>query len=136
MVKKSLKNITKEGEKAIKTAKDFTELNKVFKDYLGKKGEISAILRSLKKIPKARRVKTAKKANEAKHFLLEKIDEKKKKLSAKVKLSKGMEETFDITVPGKRLDLGHLHPLTITQRNIVNIFQLMGFVYMVFSSSP
>jgi len=120
----TLNNLKIEAEKAIDKASDLKALNDVFKQYLGKKGELTQILRSLEKLPKAKRVKVGKQANELKKFFEEKIKEKK---SSFAEAPEDKEEWIDVTAPGRRPVLGHLHPLTLVKRKAEEIFENMGF---------
>lgn len=119
-----LKSLKEQAKKEIEKAKNLKELNGIFEKYLGKRGKLSQILNSLGKLPKAEKIKTGKKANELKHFLLEKIEQKK---SAFTKVLADSKEWIDVTAPGKKISIGHLHPLTQTKRKIEEIFQSMGF---------
>ena len=123
----NLKTLKKRAENEIKTAKDLKELNEIFKKYLGKKGKITLILRSLEKLPKAKRVKIGRETNELKNFLRIKFDEKVREIKEKIRKSSEEAEWIDVTAPGKKPITGHLHPLTLTKRKIEEIFQLMGF---------
>jgi len=124
MVKINLKTLKNRVQKEVEKALDLKELDEIFKKYLGKRGEITRILRSLEKLPKAKRVKIGREANELKNFLREKMEQKK---SSFVKTTEDKEEWLDITAPGQKLTLGHLHPLTQVQRKVEEIFQTMGF---------
>ena len=77
MAEINLKTLRNQAKKEIEKAKDLKELNEIFKKYLGKRGQLTQILRSLEKLPKAKRVKVGKQANELKKFFEEKIKEKK-----------------------------------------------------------
>jgi len=120
----NLKTLKNQAQNEIKKATELKELNEIFKKYLGKRGELTQILRSLEKLPKAKRVKIGREANELKNFLREKMEQKK---SSFVKTTEDKEEWLDITAPGKKLALGHLHPLTLVKRKVEEIFQAMGF---------
>ena len=122
-----LKNIKKQAQKEIGTAGDLKQLDEVFKKYLGKKGELNLVLRSLEKLPKKKRVKVGSEANEIKNFLKSKFDERIGKLKEKAKKEVEEREWIDITAPGKKPILGHLHPLTLAKRKTEEIFQSMGF---------
>ena len=122
MAKIDLKTLKIEAEKGIEKAKNLKDLDDVFKKYLGKKGEITLILRSLKDLSEKERKKTGKQANELKKFLEEKIKQRKPGF---VKFSTDKE--FDVSVPVQKLKVGHLHPLTLVRREIEGIFEAMGF---------
>jgi len=128
MVKISLKILKKQAQKDINLARDLKELNEIFKKYLGKRdGELTRILRSLEKLPKQKRVKIGREANELKDFLKIKFDQKAEEIKEKIKKETEEREWIDITVPGKKPLLGHLHPLTLVKRKVEEIFQSMGF---------
>jgi len=109
----------------IEKAKDLKELNEIFDKYLGKRGQISQILKSLKNLPKEKKARIGKETNELKKLLQGKIEQKKSDFALQIKKDK--EEWFDITVPGKKPNLGHLNPLTYVKRKVEEIFQSMGF---------
>ncbi len=117
-------NIKIKAEKRIEKAKTLKELNRVFKDYLGKKGKLSLILKGLKDLPEKERIKKGKKANKLKKKLEKLFEKKKKELALE---SNKKEKGIDVTIPGRKPLIGHLHPLTQTQREITNIFQKAGF---------
>jgi len=127
MIKMGLKSLKIQVKKEIETAKSLKELNGIFKKYLGKEGEITRILHSLEKLPKEKRIKISKEANELKNFLRIKVDEGTQELKEKTQKEMEEKEWLDITVPGKRPILGHLHPLTQAKRKTEEIFQTLGF---------
>ncbi len=111
----------------IKKVKDLKALNDLYKKYLGKKGFLILILRSLKEISEIKRVKIGKEANELKNLLRIKFDKKTQEIKEKIKKEDEEKEWIDITIAGKKPALGHLHPLTIIRRKVEEIFQNMGF---------
>jgi len=120
-----LKLLKKEVEKDIEKIQTLNELNELFKKFFGKKGEITRFLHSLKELPKEKRVKIGKEINNIKQELIKILEEKKYKIQEiEYKIQ---DKWFDISVPGKRPILGHLHPLTLVKRKIMEIFQSMGF---------
>jgi len=121
---KSLQNRTK---KEIKKVKDLKELDLIFRKYLGKKGEIILLLKSLKKIPKGKRAKKGGEINLLKEFVEKAIKEKTEKIKEKGRAEALKKEKIDVTAPGKKITFGHLHPLTQVQRRVEEIFQSMGF---------
>jgi phenylalanyl-tRNA synthetase alpha chain len=125
-MKVNWKSLETRAKKDIKETQNLKGLDRVFKKYLGRKGELSLVLRSLKKLPVRQRKKFGKKANNLRDFLKEEIEKKAKRLTAlKAKTSKAKK--LDITISGKKPDLGHLHPLTIAKREIMVVFERMGF---------
>lgn len=127
MVKNELKSIKILAQKEIEKAKNLKELNRVFKKYLGKKGKLSLILGSLKELSLGERKKIGKKANELKSLLEGKFDKKVQEIKKQAKKGIGKKEWVDVTIPGKKIALGHLHPLTLVKREVCQIFQQMGF---------
>lgn len=126
MPKASLKLLKNAFQKDLEQAKNQVLLDEVLKKYLGKQGELTLILRSLEKMPKAKRAKIGRESNELRDFIKKAAEEKLKKLGPLLGVSE-KKEWFDITVPGKKPVLGHLHPLTQSKREVEEIFQSMGF---------
>jgi len=126
MDKKKIRKIQKKAQKEIKASKNLTDLNNVFKSYLGKKGELSEVFRFLKELKGEEKKKVGQMANQVKNLIEEEIGKKSKKIR-KTEKKKEKEEWFDITMPGKEPVSGHLHPLTQAMRKIMDIFKSMGF---------
>jgi len=93
--------------------------------YLGRKGEITAALRSLKDLPVSKRKKIGIEANRLKNELT-KVFEKKENEIQDTKYETQATK-IDVTAPGIKITRGHLHPLTQIMRKIEDIFQAMGF---------
>jgi len=127
MAKINLKLLKKEAQKEIKKAHDLKGLNDIFNKYLGKRGEVTRVLRSLEKLPKAKRARVGSKVNKLKDFLKIKFDQRAEEVKEKIKKETETKEWLDITVPGEKPVLGHLHPLTQVRRKVEEIFQSMGF---------
>ena len=122
-----LKTLKIEAQKAIESTQDLKTLQDVYKKYLGKAGKLTQILRSLKNLPERERAKKGKEANQLKNFLGIKFAETARSLKEKSQKEAAKKEWIDITVPGKKLILGHLHPLTLVKRKAEEVFQAMGF---------
>jgi phenylalanyl-tRNA synthetase alpha chain len=131
MAKINLKSLKNKAENEIKTARDLKELNEIFKKYLGKKGQLTQVLRSLEKLPEVKRVRIGQEANRLKNSLKIKFDQKAQNLKEKARKEAEEKEWVDITAPGKKPVLGHLHPLTQVKRKTEEIFQAMGFSVVV-----
>lgn len=96
---------------------------------LGKKGELTQILKNLKDLDLEERKVVGQKANDIKNELSKIIEERKKELSYKeIKSSFDKDKNFDITLPGTDYEMGSLNPVTIVQKEIERIFIGMGFV--------
>ncbi len=123
-----IKDLKIQVEKEIEATCDIKELDNVFKKYLGKKGELALFLRSLKDLSGDQRKSQGIMANEIKKQIKSNIEEKNKEFQTSAQSKDNyLHQEFDITAPGKKLSIGHLHPLTIVQREIQEIFQNMGF---------
>ncbi len=95
--------------------------------YLGRKGKLTQILRSLKDLPLEQRREIGSAANELKELLEERLAEREKELQ-EVELSVYVERSrLDVTLPGRPIELGRLHPTTQALRQICEVFSSMGF---------
>jgi phenylalanyl-tRNA synthetase alpha chain len=95
--------------------------------YLGKKSQLTKILRSLAKLPLEERKKAGALANQIKADLEESLEQKGQLLREAQLVTTVGEEQVDITLPGRLLPVGHLHPITQTLYEIGDIFTSMGF---------
>ncbi len=111
--------------KEIKEVKDLKNLEQIYRKYLGKKGKITLIFRTLKDLPKEKRIKIAKDTNGFKNLIEGEFKIKREVL--KKESQKESLEKIDITLPGKKVVLGHLHPLTKVLREVNDIFSQMDF---------
>lgn len=112
------------AEKELEAAKNLPQLEEVFRSYLGKKGELTLMLRSLAGLAPGEKKQKGEEANLLKKFIETTYEEKTQEL--RQGLSKD-GKTIDVTAPGKKLGRGHVHPLTHVMRRMNEIFQSMGF---------
>ncbi|TSC95679.1 MAG: phenylalanyl-tRNA synthetase alpha chain [Parcubacteria group bacterium Athens1014_10] len=125
MIKDSLNKIKDKAMEEIKNVSNFDLLEKIQKKYLGRKeGELTKILKNLKNLSLEEKKVIGKLANEVK--LRIESEAKKKIQELKIK-AEALEENFDITLPGEKIEIGHLHPLTQFTRKITDVFVSMGF---------
>jgi phenylalanyl-tRNA synthetase alpha chain len=110
--------------KDIEESSDLKNLEKLRIKYLGRKGELTKILRSLKDLLIEERRQIGPQAQQFKKELEEKIKEKYSKL---VHSSSSIVHGLDITKPGKKIQIGHLHPLTKIEEEVRKIFLSMNF---------
>jgi len=113
--------------KAIAAATDIAALDLVRVSYLGKKGEFTTLLKLVGQLPEAERPQAGAKINEAKQKIQQLIEQKKNELELIAVNKKLANETIDITLPGRRQDMGHLHPVTRTVNRIRDFFVKVGF---------
>jgi phenylalanyl-tRNA synthetase alpha chain len=121
-----LNKLKREAEKEIGLAKEIKDLDGIYKKYLGKKGEVSLILKRIKEIPVGKRKSVGLEVNAFKRSLKAAIEKAVARLSA-VSSPAAEAKAIDVSVPGKKPLVGHLHPLTQVKREAMSIFQTMGF---------
>ena len=95
--------------------------------YLGKKGELTAVLRGMGALTPEERPIIGQLANEVRADIEEALNEKTKALQAKALEEKLKSEKLDVTMPGTPVPMGHMHPLTQVQRELENVFIGLGF---------
>jgi len=106
------------------------ELKNLKVKYLGKKGPLTEVLRGMGALPAEERPKMGQIVNEVKKELESAMDTRGSELETEALKAKLANEKVDITLPGRRMTSGHLHPLTATLREIKQIFMRMGFDVM------
>ncbi len=112
----------------IKEAASSAEVEELRVKLLGKKGELTEMLKDLKNMAIEERKQFGQEANELKNELTEFLEAKFKELSVNdVKKSLSSGSSFDISLPGTQFKVGSLHPVTIVQKEIERIFTGMGF---------
>ena len=109
------------------TAGSLSELNDIRVKILGKKGELTALMRSMGTVAQEERPRIGKIVNEAHAELEELLAKKSEEIAQRVLAAKIDAEQIDVTLPGRTMQIGHLHPLTITLNRIKKIFLQMGF---------
>ena len=126
-MKEKLEQIRIAVEEALKTADNTDALENIRIKYMGKKGELTAVLKGMGKLSKEERPVIGALANEIRQKLEKEIEEKKAAIEAVEEEKRLAEETIDVTMPGKRTKEGKLHPLTQVMDEIKRIFMGMGF---------
>ncbi|MBI2133078.1 MAG: phenylalanine--tRNA ligase subunit alpha [Candidatus Niyogibacteria bacterium] len=124
----SIDQIQKTALKDIEKAADEEALKSLKIEYLGRKGKLTKILRELKNLAVEERVLTGKKANLLRRELEENFNKKENLLKARIKKTAFSEEQIDVTLPGRKTLIGHLHPLTKIRNEVEEIFTALGFV--------
>lgn len=126
-MKEKILAMKESAQKLIESAKDLKEIDDLRVKLLGKKGELTEVLKDMKNLSAEERPEIGKVANEVRDFLTAKIDEKFEELKKEMKAGKIKEETIDITLPGKSENAGRFHPITETVQVVQDIFYRMGF---------
>ena len=129
MLTKKIGELKVKFSSEIKKTADERELFDVKVKYLGRKGKLTEILKSLKNLSESERKVVGPLANEARFEIEKAIATRKKELSEKIDWEK---EKIDITLPGKKQELGHLSPITLVRRDIENIFSMKLNIQHIF----
>ena len=111
----------------LKAAKDSTAIEAIRVKYLGKKGELTAILRGMKDLSKEERPVVGKLANEVREKIEKELDLVLTEIKNKEKNDRLNSEVIDISMPGKKNLIGKKHPLELTLDHMKEIFISMGF---------
>ena len=122
-----LKAILESAKQNIANASTKEDIEKIRVDYLGKKGQLTGILKSMGSLSKEERPIVGKIANEVRESIETMIADAAAALKAAEKDVKIKEETLDVTVPGAQRKLGAKHPISVTIDEITKIFMSMGF---------
>ncbi len=127
-MKETLNRIKAEALQAIASPEtDDAALEALRIKYLGKKGELTAVLRGMGQLSPEERPVVGQIANEVRSEIEAAITEKKSSLADAALDAQLIAEKLDVTVPGKKSRVGHRHPLTLVQRDMEEIFIGMGF---------
>ncbi len=126
-MKEQLTGILEVAKGAIAAADSEQVIEELRVKYLGKKGELTALLKQMGSLSPEERPKMGQLVNEAKAQVEALITEKAKELKEKATELKLAAETIDITMPAKTVKKGKLHPLNTVLNDMIDIFQSMGF---------
>ena len=123
----ALDDLKAEATAAIESAGDSAALEKLRVEWLGKKGRVTDLLKSLGQLDADERPKVGAEINAVKQLLSERISERKETLQQAAIASQLAAEALDVTLPGRREDLGALHPITRTIDRMAAYFGALGF---------
>ncbi|WFR56217.1 phenylalanine--tRNA ligase subunit alpha [Anaerocolumna sp. AGMB13025] len=126
-MKEKLKAIVDEALEKIKASEELDKLNEIRVAFLGKKGELTEILKSMKDVAPEDRPVIGQLVNEARSTLEEKLEEKKNYFAKKIREEQILKETIDVTLPAKKPMVGHRHPNSIALEEVERIFVGMGY---------
>ncbi len=126
-MKEEIAKIKENSIKEMENCKDLKELDEVRVKYLGKKGELTLVLRGMGKLQPEERPVIGSLVNEVRDELNSLLAQKEKELQ-KEELKKKLEtENIDVTEPSKKISLGSLHPITQVIEEVEEIFLGMGY---------
>jgi len=123
----ALDDLKAEATAAIESAEDSAALEKLRVEWLGKKGRVTDLLKSLGQLAADERPKVGAEINAVKQLLNEQIGERKETLQQAAIAAQLAAESLDVTLPGRREDLGALHPITRTIDRMAAYFTALGF---------
>ena len=126
-ITKNLEGLLPELDSELKQAETTKKQKKIRVAYLGKKGKLTAILKSFGKLDPSERPAAGKLANKTKEQVINLISGKAYELHKKEIVNRIKHEKLDVTLPGTTPRPGHRHPLSQTQNEIEEIFASMGF---------
>ena len=126
-MKEQLNSIKHQAENEIKGVQSVQELENLRVKYLGKKGELTTVLRGMGAVPAEERPVVGQLVNEVREILEKRMDETKKSLAMNELTARLEKEEIDVSIPGKRRFLGRKHPLSIVLDEIKEVFIGMGY---------
>ncbi|MGM9948070.1 phenylalanine--tRNA ligase subunit alpha [Floccifex sp.] len=130
---KQIEELRQEALEKISSAQNLAVLNDLRVSYLGKKGPVQGLMKCMKDLPKEEKPKFGQQVNQLKSELSACIDEKKVELEEKEMLLKIQNEKIDITLPGRKPNVGNVHPLNLIKQELEDLF--IGLGYQVIEGS-
>ena len=122
-----LKELKEEALKQIEASEALDKLNEIRVAYLGKKGELTALLKGMKDLSSEERPKFGQLVNDARKVIEEKLEESKNRLASVIREEQLKTEVIDVTLPAKKSNVGHRHPNMIALEEVERIFIGMGY---------
>jgi phenylalanyl-tRNA synthetase alpha chain len=122
-----LKEIANRAQASIASASDLSSLEALRVEYLGKKGQLTGLLKTLGSLAADQRPAAGAKINEVKQALQAQLEERKRDLQSIALNQRLMDETIDVTLSGRGGQGGGLHPVTRTMERIEAIFSSAGY---------
>ena len=126
-MKEKLEQIKAEAVAQIQAADLPEKLNDVRVKFLGRKGELTAVLKGMKDVAPEERPKVGQLVNDTRAAIEQLLDETKVKMEKAIREQKMKEEVIDVTLPSKKNIIGHRHTNTIAQEEVERIFVGMGY---------
>ena len=126
-MKEQLEKIKSEALAKIDASDALEKLNEIRVAYLGKKGELTTVVKSMKDVAPEERPKVGQMVNEVRALIEERLEETKTALARKAREEQMKREVIDVTLPAKKANTGHKHPNTIALEEVERIFVGMGY---------
>lgn len=126
-MKEKLSQIKAEALKQIENSDALEKLNEVRINYLGKKGELTAVLKSMKEVAPEERPKIGQMVNDTREEIEKVLEQHITQMEKALRDARMKKEVIDVTLPGKKNNVGHRHPNTIALEEVERIFIGMGY---------
>ncbi len=126
-MKEKLAKIREQALTQIKSCDTTEKLNEVRVSILGKKGELTQVLKSMKDVPAEERPQVGQWVNETRQEIEKVLEEARTAMEAAIREARMKEEVIDVTLPAKKAEIGHRHPNTIALEEVERIFIGMGY---------
>ncbi len=126
-MKEKLQAIKDTAITRIDAAADLDALNEIRVAYLGKKGELTEVLKGMKDVAPEDRPAVGALVNEARTVIENRLDEVRKQLACRAREEKLKQEVIDVTLPARKNPVGHSHPNTVALEEVERIFVGMGY---------
>jgi len=122
-----LKALQTKAEEELDQVQTMDELEKVRVSYFGKKGQLTALMKNMGKVPKEDKPEVGKVSNLVRNSIQSRIDEAKEKFEEEALNEKLEAETLDVSLPGRKIRAGHRHVITQVIEELENLFLGMGY---------
>lgn len=126
-MKERLQEIKEKALEQINSTDSLEKLNEVRVAFLGKKGELTEVLKGMKDVAPEDRPAVGQIVNDTRKNIEEVLEAAKKNLAAKLREAQIKSEVIDVTLPAKKNNVGHSHPDTLALEEVENIFVGMGY---------
>ena len=126
-MKEKLAKILDNALEQIESSGNLEKLGDIRVSFLGKKGELTSVLKSMKEVAPEDRPKVGQLVNEKREKIEARLDERMKAFQKKAREEKMKAEVIDVTLPGKQMEMGHRHPNTVTLEEVEKIVIGMGY---------
>ena len=126
-MKEKFTQIKAEALKQIEASEQLERLNEIRVNYLGKKGQLTAVLKGMKDVAPEDRPKVGQMVNETREEIEKVLEASKVKMERALREARMKAEVIDVTLPAKKNNVGHRHPNTIALEEVERIFVGMGY---------
>lgn len=126
-MKEKLQEIRREAMERIQGSDGLEQLNEVRVAYLGKKGQLTAVLKGMKDVAAEERPAVGQLVNDTRTHIEQLLEETKERMEQKLQERRLKEEVIDVTLPAAKMETGHRHPNTIALEEVQRIFIGMGY---------